>query len=66
MLQDSASCYIFLLEPNDTLIVIEMFDTASLKYFAKSCVYIIQTVIRFVNGHRKEMLIFMQKVKANL
>lgn len=34
MLQAPTSCCIFLLEPNDTLIVIEMFDMTSLKYFA--------------------------------
>lgn len=39
MLQDSASCYFFS-EPHDTLIVIEMFDTASLKYVTtKFCIY---------------------------
>lgn len=39
MLQDSASCYFFS-EAHDTLIVIEMFDTASLKYVTtKLCIY---------------------------
>lgn len=49
----------FFLEPNNTLIVIEMFDTASLKYFTtKLCIY--PSRHKICEWARKQMLMFMK------